>query len=138
MPIPMEYRLASQTFEQFMADVATETGLGTRNQAYTTTQGVLLCFRRRLDVTEAIVFAQVLPAMLRALFVADWDPAEPRTESWDRATMLLEIKGLRLDHNFSPESAIEDVARVLRRSVEPALFERCLQGLSPEARAFWS
>lgn len=32
-------------------------------------QGVLQTFRRRLDVKEAVLFANVLPPMLRALFV---------------------------------------------------------------------
>jgi uncharacterized protein (DUF2267 family) len=36
----MEYRLATQDFDRFLADVAMETNLGSRHQAYTTTQGV--------------------------------------------------------------------------------------------------
>ncbi len=138
MPVPMEYRLASQNFEQFLADVAEETGLGTRNQAFTTTQGVLVCFRRRLDLTDAIAFAQVLPAMLRALFVADWDPLQPTIDTWDRDTMISEVKQLRAGHNFSSETAIRDVALVVRRHADTALLERNLATLSPEARAFWS
>ena len=138
MPVPMEYRLASQDFDRFLGEVAQETGLATRNQAYTTTQGVLLCFRRRLSLSEAIGFAQVLPAMLRALFVMDWDLREPRSENWDRDLMTAEVKQLRLDHNFSPDEAIENVAHVLRGHVDAAAFARCLAALPPESRAFWS
>lgn len=138
MPVPMEYRLASQDFDRFLGEVAEETGLATRNQAYTTTQGVLLCFRRRLSIGEAIAFAQILPAMLRALFVMDWDPAEPRAGNWDRRVMTDEVKHLRIDHNFSPDTAIENVARILRGHVDAAAFERCLAGLPPAARDFWS
>ncbi len=138
MPVPMEYRLASQDFDRFLAEVADATGLATRNQAYTTTQGVLLAFRRRLDLAQAIAFAQGLPAMLRALFVMDWDPQEPRMAGWDRAAMSDEVRRLRIDHNFSPDSAIADVARVLRRHVDAAAFARCLAALPPEAQAFWS
>jgi uncharacterized protein (DUF2267 family) len=134
----MEYRLASQDFDRFLAEVADATGLATRNQAYTTTQGVLLAFRRRLDLAQAIAFAQGLPAMLRALFVMDWDPQEPRMAGWDRAAMSDEVRRLRIDHNFSPDSAIADVARVLRRHVDAAAFARCLAALPPEAQAFWS
>jgi uncharacterized protein (DUF2267 family) len=36
-------------------------------------QGVLQTFRRRLEISEAIRFAGVLPPVLRAIFVADWD-----------------------------------------------------------------
>jgi len=138
MPVPMEYRLASQDFDRFLGEVAQETGLATRNQAYTTTQGVLLCFRRRLSLNEAIAFAQVLPAMLRALFVMDWDVSEPLAESWDRAAMTTEVKQLRLDHNFSPDDAIANVAHVLRGHVDAAAFARCLAALPPAASEFWS
>jgi uncharacterized protein (DUF2267 family) len=138
MPVPMEYRLASQDFDRFLAEVAEATGLATRNQAYTTTQAVLQAFRRRLDPAQAIAFAQVLPAMLRALFVMDWDPQEPRVADWDRAAMTEEVRRLRIDHNFSPDTAIADVARVLRGHVDAAAFARCLATLPPEAQAFWS
>jgi uncharacterized protein (DUF2267 family) len=138
MPVPMEYRLASQDFDRFMGEVAQETGLATRNQAYTTTQGVMLCFRRRLSLNEAIAFAQVLPAMLRALFVMDWDVSEPLAESWDRAAMTREVKQLRLDHNFSPDDAIENVACILRSHVDAPAFARCLAALPPAASEFWS
>ena len=42
--------------------------------AYTAVQGVLLTFRRRLAPREVMAFADQLPAVLRALFVAGWDP----------------------------------------------------------------
>ncbi len=138
MPVPMEYRLASQDFDRFLGEVAQETGLATRNQAYTTTQGVLLCFRRRLSTDEAIAFAQVLPAMLRALFVMDWDPQVPRVTNWDRDLMTAEVRQLRIDHNFSPDTAIANVAHVLRGHVDPAAFARCLATLQPQAHEFWS
>src|SRR4051812_46969652 len=135
MPVPMEYRLASQTFERFLAEVAEETGLGTRNQAFTTTEGVLQCFRRRLNVSDAIAFAQVLPAMLRALFVQDWDSTSKPAETWDVGAMTAELKALRVNHNFSPDSAIKDVARTVRRYVDADAFDRCLEKLPAEARS---
>ena len=138
MPTPMEYRLATRDFDRFLADVATETNLGSRHQAYTTTQGVLFCFRRRLSLRDAISFAQILPAMLRALFVGEWDTDEPRAKSWDREVMAAEVKRLRANHNFSPDTAIGDVARVLRRYVDAAAFDRCLEKLPSPAREFWS
>jgi uncharacterized protein (DUF2267 family) len=51
--------------------------LTTRNQTYTTVQRVFQVFRRRLDVKDAIRFANALPPILRAVFVADWDTDEP-------------------------------------------------------------
>lgn len=138
MPTPMEYKLASQDFDRFLADVATETNLGSRHQAYTTTQAVFLCFRRRLSIREAISFAQILPAMLRALFVSDWNTDEPQAKSWDRDLMSAEVKQLHVNHNFSPDTAIHDVSRILRKYVEASEFERCLENLPTSAREFWS
>jgi uncharacterized protein (DUF2267 family) len=45
------------------------------DRPYTMTQGVFQVFRRRLNVTEALRFADTLPPVLRAIFVADWNPA---------------------------------------------------------------
>ncbi|MBT9291520.1 DUF2267 domain-containing protein [Prosthecodimorpha staleyi] len=137
MPMPMDYRLAAQDFDQVLTEVVEATGLTTRNQAYTTIQAVLICFRRRLTLREAIVFAQILPAMVRALFVQDWDPDEPRSTIWDRTAMTEEVKALRADHNFSPDTAIRDVASVLRRHVEAGAFEHVLTRLPAPARDFW-
>jgi hypothetical protein len=69
----------------------------------------------------------VLPAVLRAVFVADWNPEEPRRPFEDRAVMTQEVRALRADHNFAPETAIQDVARALRRHVDEAAFDRVLE-----------
>jgi uncharacterized protein (DUF2267 family) len=53
----MELQYASRDFESFLADVKEVSGLATRNQAYTTVQGVFQVFRRRLDLKDAIRFA---------------------------------------------------------------------------------
>jgi uncharacterized protein (DUF2267 family) len=100
-------------------------------------QGVLQAFRRRLDIKDAILFAGILPVGLRALFVADWDTAEPRRPFEDRAVMTKEVQALRAEHNFAPETAIRDVARALRRHVDEVAFERILAGLPEGAAEFW-
>jgi uncharacterized protein (DUF2267 family) len=81
MTIPMEFQHASEDFEAFLRDAREISGLSTRNQAYTMVQAVLLTFRRRLSIVEAIRFANILPPVLRALFVTDWDPEEPKRGS---------------------------------------------------------
>lgn len=133
----MEYRLASQDFDRFLAEVAEQTNLSSRHQAYTTTQAVFQCFRRRIGTRDAIAFAQILPAMLRALFVQDWDPDEPIAQSWDPYVMTEEVKQLRVNHNFSPDTAICDVARVLRTYLDPKAFASCLSRLPEPAQSFW-
>jgi Uncharacterized conserved protein len=71
MTIPMELQHASEDFERFLRDAKEHSGLATRNQVFTMVQGVLQTFRRRLDVREALLFADVLPPVLRAIFVSD-------------------------------------------------------------------
>jgi uncharacterized protein (DUF2267 family) len=90
-------------------------------------QAVLLTFRRRLSVIEAIRFANVLPLILRALLVTDWDPEEPQREFRNPADLILEVQALRRDHNFSPETAIRDVATALRRHVDATALDDLLE-----------
>ncbi len=137
MPVPVEYKRASMDFEQFMLDAREISGLATTHQTYTMVQGVFQAFRRRLDVKEAIGFANVLPPVLRALFVADWDLDEPRRPFEDRAIMTREVQSLRPDHNFAPPTSIRDVAAALRKNIDQAGLDRVLTGLPPGAVAFW-
>src|SRR3712207_1360011 len=88
MTIPMEFQHASEDFEAFLRDARDISGLATRNQTYTMVQAVLLTFRRRLSVIEAILFANILPPVLRALFVTDWNPKEPQREFRDPADLI--------------------------------------------------
>lgn len=137
MPMPMEYRHASEQFDAFMEAVRERSGLATRNQTYTMVQGVFQVFRSRLTVAEAIAFAQVLPAVLRAIFVSEWDISRPIKPFGNRYEMTHEVKGLRRDHNFSPDTAIADVAFAMRQAVDPIAFQRALDSLPPEAATYW-
>lgn len=137
MTVPLEYRRASRQFEDFLAEAAEAAGLTTLHQAYTMVEGVFTVFRRRLSVIEAAAFAQVLPPLLRALFVTGWDPAQPVVEGWDSTELAREVQLLRRHHNFAPDTAIGDVARVLRRHVDPERFEAGLARLPPPAQAYW-
>ncbi|OLP43716.1 DUF2267 domain-containing protein [Rhizobium oryziradicis] len=138
MPMPMEYRHASEQFDAFMEAARERSGLTTRNQTYTMVQGVLQVFRSRLTVSEAIAFAQALPAVLRAIFVSEWDMSRAIKPFGSRADMTHEVKALRRDHNFSPDTSIADVAFALRQSVDPVAFQRALNQLAPEASAYWA
>ncbi|BAF86090.1 hypothetical protein AZC_0092 [Azorhizobium caulinodans ORS 571] len=137
MPMPMEYQHASEEFERFLADARDTAGLGTRNQTYTVVQSVLLTFRRRLDVHQAIRFAQVLPPVLRAIFIADWDTTVPPVPFTDRETLAREVQALRPHHNFATAASITDVATALRRHVDMAKFKAVLARLPEGAAAFW-
>ncbi|MGZ3339517.1 MAG: DUF2267 domain-containing protein [Reyranella sp.] len=137
MTVPPEYKRASEQFEKFLVDARDIAFLTTTNQAYTMVQGVLQAFRRRLEVGDALLFANVLPPVLRALFVADWDLNEPKRPFGDAAAMNKEVQALRPDHNLSPDTAIRDVAKALRQNIDTAAFDRVLARLPNGAAAFW-
>ncbi|GEO17493.1 DUF2267 domain-containing protein [Microvirga aerophila] len=136
--IPMEFQHASEDFEAFLRDARDISGLSTRNQTYTMAQAVLVTFRRRLSVIDDIRFANALPPVLRVLFVTDWDPEEPQREFRDPADLVHEVLSLRCYPNFSPQTAIRDVATALRRHVEETALDDLLGRIPPGAAQFWA
>lgn len=138
MTIPMDIQHAGEDFERFLADARDAAGLATRNQTYTMVEGVLLVFRRRLGMKDAIRFAGVLPPILRAIFVAHWDLDAPPLPFGSREEMTAEVQALRAHHNFAPAAAIADVAAALRRNMDEAALDALLTTLTPDAAAFWS
>lgn len=137
MPVPSEYQRASLEFDKFLLDAREASGLTTTNQAYTMVQGGLQAFRRRLALSEAIQFANVLPPVLRSIFVVDWDTSEPQREFEDRGAMTREVQSLRAAHNFAPETAIRDVAVALRKNIDQERLDAVLADLPVGARDFW-
>lgn len=121
-----------------MLDAREISGLNTTNMVWNMVVGVLHTFRRRLTVKDALRFANVLPPVLRSIYVADWNVDEPQLTFEDRATMTREVQALRAAHNFSPDSAIQDVAQALRRHVDEATLDQMLATLSPGARDYWA
>ena len=137
MPMPWTYAHASREWQAFLADAREAMGLDSDNTTYTAVQGVLQAFRRRLTAQQAVDFAQVLPAVLRALFVADWrlaDPLPPGT----RADWTAEAQALRPHHNLTPENCVAATALALRKAVLRADLDRVLATLPPFAEDFWS
>lgn len=137
MPVPAEYQQATKQFTDFLVDVRDNAGLWSTHAAYTMTQGVLLAFRRRVSTQEALDFANLLPVGLRALFVLDWKIDAEMVPFESREKMTDEVKSLRANHNFSPDSAISDVAMALRRHVDPRALDEYLAKLSDCGRDFW-
>lgn len=137
MPVPAEYERASAQFYNYLVDARDTAGLWSTHVAYTMTQGVFQTFRRRLSFKEAIAFANVLPIALRALFVSDWDIDEPKKPFADNSTMTKEVQALRAEHNFSPETAIRDVASALRRHIDEEAFDQLLATFPAGAVNFW-
>ncbi len=139
MPMPQTYFHASLDFDAFIQDVRDTCMLPTHHQAYHTLRAVLHTFRDHLTTEQALVFADVLPAVTRAIFVEDWHPSDLMPPPFpDRATLIREVKSVRRDHNMAPDSAIEDVAAALRRSsIDERELDRVLENLPEGAVEFW-
>lgn len=137
MPIPAEYQRATDDFYKVLLDARDMAELGSTHQTYTMVQGVLQTFRRRLDVKETILFAGVLPPVLRAIFVTDWNIDERKRPFEDRSVMTKEVQSLRKTHNSSPDNAIRIVARALRNNIDEAAFDEVLAKLPKGTVEFW-
>jgi len=138
MTVPMQYAHASERFERFMRDAQTRLDRVTSHQTYQSVHAVLRVFRRRLTPQEGLDFANVLPAVLRAIFVEDWDLSEPVRPFASRTDLTREVQQVRVNHNLSPDTVIADIAVALRSQVDPVAFEACLGRIGPEARDFWA
>lgn len=137
MPMPYTYRHASAEFSSFLAKLRDELGNSSDNIAYTTTDAVFQVFRRRLSVPEALQFADILPCVLRAIFLWRWMPAEPLPFGL-RAEMTREVLAVRANHNWAPDHAILAVARALRSCVLASDLGPVLARLPEGAVAFWA
>ncbi len=138
MPVPAEYQRIHDELYQFLMDVRDIADIETTHRAYTVAQGVFQTFRRRISIENAVLFCNALPAGIRALFCADWDPFQEIIPFSTLEIMNTEVRNLRADHNFAPETAIQDVAKALWKNTDQELLTAQLSRLPVEARYFWS
>lgn len=137
MTLPFEYQNPTLQFERFMVDARDGAHLPTTNMAWNMVVGVLHAFRHRLSVGQALSFALVLPPMIRALFLEDWNFEEDvvpfgRPDDW-----LADVRSVRHEHNFSPTNAVPAVALALRKHVDNDAFDAVLARLPAEACEYW-
>lgn len=140
MPYPKEYQTATMDFQNFLADVKKNASFESSHMAYTMAQGVFQTFRRRLSLKDAILFANILPVGLLALFVSKWVPEERKVPFESRENMNKEVGKLRPEHNFSfqVEDPILEVAKALRNQVNKSTLDAMLQKFPAGAVEFWS
>ena len=136
MPMPYSYRHASEEWSALLKNLREETLIASENVLYTCIQAVLISFRARLSVQQALDFADLLPAVLRAVFVSDWQVAWPLPWS-GREEIRAEMRALRPDHNFCPPELLEHLLRAIPATTRQMDLERVLDRIGPEARAFW-
>ncbi|MBJ3763838.1 DUF2267 domain-containing protein [Maribius pontilimi] len=137
MPMPWTYRHASKEWRAFLDDVKKRMSLESNNMAYTAVDAVLQVFRRRLTAQQGLEFAAVLPSVLRAIFVDGWDVTKDPVPFSERSELLTEVKQIRVNHNLTPDNAIEATAWAIRRCTNSRDFERVLQKMPDGAVAFW-
>ncbi|WP_342616423.1 DUF2267 domain-containing protein [Rhodoferax sp. GW822-FHT02A01] len=137
MTLPFEYQNPTLQFERFMVDARDSAGLPTTNMAWNMVVGVLHAFRWRLTVSQALSFAAVLPPVVRALFIEDWEPERPVLPFGEPADWLADVRSVRSRHNFSPPDAVASVATALRKHVDAEALDRVLSQLPVEARRYW-
>ncbi|WP_318527405.1 DUF2267 domain-containing protein [Roseobacter sinensis] len=135
--MPWTYRHATREWRAFLEDVKLKTDLASDNHAYTAVDGVLQTFRRRLTAQQGLDFATVLPSVLRAIFVHDWDVTTPPRPFAARSLLMAEVKALRPNHNLTPDNAIEATAWAVWRCTNHRDLERVLARLPEPARDFW-
>jgi uncharacterized protein (DUF2267 family) len=138
MPMPWTYRQATREWQAFLADAKVAMNLESDNATYTAVEGVLKAFRRRLTPQQAIDFAQILPSVLRALFVADWHLDEGPLPFGKRSDWTAEAMALRPHHNLTPPNCVEATALALRKSIVRDDLDRVLGLLPAFAAEFWS
>ncbi|MFS4580080.1 DUF2267 domain-containing protein [Phaeobacter sp. C3_T13_0] len=135
--MPWTYRHASKEWRAFLADAKERMSLDSDNMTYTAVDAVLQVFRRRLTAQEGLDFASVLPSVLRAIFVSGWDVTKPAVPFPSRNALIDEVKRVRVNHNLTPNNAIEATAWAIRRYTNKKDFERVLTQLPDDAVAFW-
>lgn len=137
MTLPQDYVNASRDFDRFMDDLIEISMLATHHQAYAILRGVLHTFRNHLTVEQSLRFADVLPPVIRSIFVEDWHPrGEPLPFPFE-AQLIAEVRSVRRDHNLATASSIRDVAQALRRNIAMGDFRRMLDTLPPSAQRYW-
>lgn len=140
MPCPQDYQIGDKIFYDFLNEVRIDTDLGSTHMSYTVTQGVFQCFKKRISIANSILFCNLLPAPLRALFVADWNPFQEILPAGNREDWLMDTQSLRKEHNFTYlcEDPVKSVAKVIRNYIDSDKFEIYLKNLPSDIREFWS
>ncbi|WP_298969319.1 DUF2267 domain-containing protein [uncultured Roseobacter sp.] len=137
MPMPWTYHHATKEFRSFLSDAKERMSLVSDNSTYTAVDAVFQVFRRRLTPKQVIAFADILPSILRAIFVYRWDPEARQVPFASVEEHTREAQAIRKDHNLTPDNAIEATAWALRRHVNQHDLDRVLAQLPQGAIRFW-
>ncbi len=137
MPQPWTYRHASREYSSILETFKSETDLVSDNMAYTAIEAVLHSYRARLKPNEVMVFADILPCVLRAIFIYGWKPLESPLPFPEESEWYAELKEHRPNHNLTPQNAKDALAIAFWQHINHRQFELALEKLSKPAADFW-
>ena len=134
--MPMEIAYASRQFLELLAALKRTAYLETHTQCYAMLRAVLHEFRRYLTIPQALALADALPPIVRAIFVEDWQPADPPRPPSPQAFDAAVTRRLA-PHHAPPGDIALRVFEVLQdRSAQPKL-ARALAALPAGLRTLW-
>ena len=137
MPYPPDFETASRDFDRFLDLLKVEADVGTRHQAFQIAHAVFRVFRDHLSIADALLFADALPPLLRAMFVEDWQPVADPPPFPEREQLVAEVLAVRADHSFAGQHSIAHVARCLGMVGDANRLSLALSSLPESARQFW-
>ncbi|HEX7488995.1 MAG TPA: DUF2267 domain-containing protein, partial [Anaeromyxobacteraceae bacterium] len=135
MPTPQDVAYASQQFQDWLLDLRSRALLGSTHQAYAMLRAVLHEIRDRLQVDDALRFADALPPLVRGIMLERWRPpgAAPAT----RPPFLDAVKSRLEPHTPPPDSVVEDVLTVLAQRTQPNLLSTLSEHMPVELQPQW-
>ena len=136
MPMPHEITQASRQFMELLGALKERALLQTHNQCYAMLRAVLHEFRCYMTVDQAIDFAGALPPVTRAIFVADWVPADAPPPPSPKEFADAVVKRLA-PHHISPDSIVGDVFAVLAPRMAAAKAAGALDPLPNGLKQLW-
>jgi uncharacterized protein (DUF2267 family) len=80
--------LTVEQTDRWLDELIEEVGWPDRNQAFVGMTAVLQTIRDRLSVDDAIALAVELPALLRGVFLEDWQPSQQSPRVFTRREFL--------------------------------------------------
>ena len=132
-----EVTIIERSVEQanvWLADVAEEFE-SERGDAYRVLRAVLHALRDRVNVDEAAQLGAQLPALIRGIYYAEWDPSRTPMAGDAKAFLDRVAREALLPGDTEAAFAAGAVMRTLRRHVSPGEIEDVMAQVPPDLRA---
>lgn len=135
--MPYTYRHSSEEWRGFLKRVRARTLIESDNVIYTALQGLFRAFRARTEPHLVLEFGDTLPAVMRAILVADWKLDAPCQPWVTPPEIEQEVRAFRQAHNFAPVGILDDLIPEVRAEMNGKAFERVMARMPSEAQRLW-